>query len=71
MLCLCIRKQKGVLDQLDQQVEVAERRRQQAEKETNELENIKVKLEEIVVDLQDERDTMMQQMKDEEFQMAK
>ena len=59
------------MDQLDQQVEVAERRRQQAEKETNELENIKVKLEEIVVDLQDERNTMMQQMKDEEFQMAK
>ena len=71
MLCLCFRKQKGVLDQLDQQVEVAERKRQQAEKETNELENIKVKLEEIVVDLQDERNTMMQQMKDEEFQMAK
>ena len=59
-----------MLDQLDEQVVTAERRRQEAEQETNQLESIKVQLEEVVQDLQLERDTMMEQMKKEEFQMA-
>ena len=38
---LC-RRQKGVLDQLDSQVSVAERRRQEAEAEAKQLEDVKV-----------------------------
>ena len=55
---------------MDEQVVTAERRRQEAEQETNQLESIKVQLEGVVQDLQLERDTMMEQMKKEEFQMA-
>ena len=36
------RRQKGVLDQLDSQVSVAERRRQEAETEAQQLEDVKV-----------------------------
>ena len=36
------RRQKGVLDQLDSQVSVAERRRQEAEAEAKHLEDVKV-----------------------------
>ena len=60
-----------MLDQLDQQVETAERRRQEAEVEAKQLEDDKVRLEEAVHGLQQERDVMMQEMKKEEFQMAK
>ena len=60
-----------MLDQLDQQVETAERRRQEAEVEAKQLEDVKVRLEEAVHRLQQERDVMMQEMKREEFQMAK
>ena len=60
-----------MLDQLDQQVETAERRRQEAEVEAKQLEDVKVRLEEAVHGLQQERDVMMQEMKKEEFQMAK
>ena len=60
-----------MLDQLDEQVETAERRRKEAEIEAKQLEEVKLRLEEAVVNLQTERDTMMQEMKKEEFQMAK
>ena len=59
------------MDQLDEQVETAERRRKEAEIEAKQLEEVKIRLEEAVVNLQTERDTMMQEMKKEEFQMAK
>ena len=59
------------MDQLDEQVETAERRRKEAEIEAKQLEEVKLRLEEAVVNLQTERDTMMQEMKKEEFQMAK
>ena len=46
MLSRCLktlcRRQKGVLDQLDSQVSVAERRRQEAEAEAKQLEDVKV-----------------------------
>ena len=60
-----------MLDQLDEQVETAERRRKEAEIEAKQLEEVKLRLEEAVVNLETERDTMMQEMKKEEFQMAK
>ena len=65
------RRQKGVLDQLDSQVVVAERRRQEAELEAEHLEEAKLQLEEAVKDLEQERDAMTKQMQQEEFQMAK
>ena len=65
------RRQKGVLDQLDSQVEGAERRRQEAETEAKQLEDVKLKLEAVVLDLEKERDDMITQMKQEEFEMAK
>lgn len=83
------RRQKGVLDQLDSQVSVAERRRQEAEKEAQQLEDVKVirdyrdcdvrinhvcvqlRLEAVVLDLEKEREDMITQMKQEEFEMAK
>ena len=65
------RRQKGVLDQLDSQVVVAERRRQEAELEAEQLEEAKLQLEEAVKGLEQERDAMTKQMQQEEFQMAK
>ena len=65
------RRQKGVLDQLDSQVVVAERRRQEAELEAEHLEEAKLQLEEAVKGLEQERDAMTKQMQQEEFQMAK
>ena len=60
-----------MLDQLDSQVVVAERRRQEAELEAEELEEAKLQLEEAVKGLEQERDAMTKQMQQEEFQMAK
>ena len=60
-----------MLDQLDSQVEGAERRRQEAETEAKQLEDVKLKLEAVVLDLEKERDDVISQMKQEEFEMAK
>ena len=60
-----------MLDQLDSQVVVAERRRQEAELEAEQLEEAKLQLEEAVKGLEQERDAMTKQMQQEEFQMAK
>ena len=60
-----------MLDQLDSQVVVAERRRQEAELEAEQLEEAKLQLEEAVKGLEQERDAMTKQMQQEEFEMAK
>ena len=52
-------------------MEGAERRRQEAETEAKQLEDVKLKLEAVVLDLEKERDDVITQMKQEEFEMAK
>ena len=60
-----------MLDQLDTQVSAAERRRQEAETQAQQLEDVKLRLEAVVLDLEKEREEMITQMKQEEFEMAK
>ena len=60
-----------MLDQLDTQVSAAERRRQEAENQAQQLEDVKLRLEAVVLDLEKEREDMITQMKQEEFEMAK
>ena len=60
-----------MLDQLDTQVSAAERRRQEAETQAQQLEDVKLRLEAVVLDLEKEREDMITQMKQEEFEMAK
>lgn len=59
------------MDQLDTQVSAAERRRQEAETQAQQLEDVKLRLEAVVLDLEKEREDMITQMKQEEFEMAK
>ena len=60
-----------MLDQLDTQVSAAERRRQEAETQAQQLEDVKLRLEAVVLELEKEREDMITQMKQEEFEMAK
>ena len=60
-----------MLDQLDTQVSAAERRRQEAATQAQQLEDVKLRLEAVVLDLEKEREDMISQMKQEEFEMAK
>ena len=60
-----------MLDQLDTQVSAAERRRQEAATQAQQLEDVKLRLEAVVLDLEKEREDMITQMKQEEFEMAK
>ena len=60
-----------MLDQLDTQVSAAERRRQEAETQAQQLEDVKLRLEAVVLDLEKEREDMITQMQQEEFEMAK
>merc|ERR1711953_961467 len=66
-----IRRQKGVLEQLDKQVETAEKRRQEAETEAKRLEFTKNELELSVSDLKEHKNAMMAAMEEDEFQMTK
>ena len=59
------------MDQLDTQVSAAERRRQEAATQAQQLEDVKLRLEAVVLDLEKEREDMITQMKQEEFEMAK
>ena len=47
------------------------RLRQEAETQAQQLEDVKLRLEAVVLDLEKEREDMITQMKQEEFEMAK
>jgi peptidoglycan hydrolase CwlO-like protein len=62
-----IRRQREVLDMLERKAEQAERRREQAEVLARQMENEKQNLEDKVLELKAEKDTLMGEMKEDEM----
>ena len=66
-----IRRQREVLDMLERKAEQAERRREQAEVLARQMENEKQNLEDKVLELKAEKDTLMGEMKEDEMEMIR
>jgi hypothetical protein len=66
-----IRRQREVLDMLERKAEQAERRREQAEVLARQMENEKQNLEDKVLELKAEKNTLMGEMKEDEMEMIR
>ena len=64
-----IRRQREVLEDLEMKAEQADRRRQQAEVLARQMEDEKQNLEDKVLELKAEKDTLMGEMEEDEMEM--